>query len=59
MELSKRIIKYRAENKLSQTEFAKLVGVAPLTIHRAETGKCSKTTKALIEIVIGSEEGEE
>lgn len=50
-----KIVKYRAENHLSQTEFAKKVGVTPLTIHRAEQGKCSKTTKVLIELLIKEE----
>lgn len=50
-----KIVKYRAENHLSQAEFAQKVGVKPLTIHRAEQGKCSKTTKVLIENIIKEE----
>lgn len=51
-----KIVEYRAKHHLSQKEFADKVGVAPLTIHRAENGKCSKTTKTLIDLVIEKEE---
>ena len=44
-----KIVKYRAENHLTQGDLAKKIGVNPLTIHRAEQGKCSATTKILIE----------
>lgn len=50
-----KIVEYRAKKHLSQTEFARIVGVSPLTIHRAEQGKCSKTTKTLIELILKSE----
>ena len=51
----KKIVKYRAENRLSQEELAKRIGVKPLTIHRAEKGRCSMTTKILIEKEIKQE----
>ena len=51
----KPIVKYRAENHLTQEELAKRIGVKPLTIHRAENGRCSKTTKILIENEIKQE----
>ena len=51
-----KIVEYRAKNRLSQKEFADMVGVSPLTIHRAEQGKCSKTTKMLIDLIIKNEE---
>lgn len=51
-----KIVEYRAKHHLSQKEFADKVGVAPLTIHRAEKGKCSKTTKTLIDLIIEREE---
>lgn len=51
-----KIVKYRAENKLTQVELAEKVGVTPLTILRAENNnRCSKTTKTLIEEIIGKE----
>ncbi|MBO7733838.1 MAG: hypothetical protein J6S67_14845 [Methanobrevibacter sp.] len=51
-----RIVMYRAMNKITQAELANKVGVSPLTIHRAEKeNRCSKTTKALIEEIIGKE----
>lgn len=57
MDIAERLIEYRAENHLTQSEFAKLIGVNPLTIHRVEkSGKCSKTTKFLIEKVINKTE---
>ena len=57
MDLAERLIEYRAENHLTQTEFAKLIGVNPLTIHRVEkSGKCSKTTRFLIERIINKTE---
>lgn len=51
-----KIVEYRAKNRLSQTEFANKIGVSPITIHRAEQGKCSKTTKTLIDLVIDKKE---
>lgn len=51
-----KIVEYRAKHRLSQKEFADKVGVAPLTIHRAEQGKCSKTTKTLIDLIIDKQE---
>lgn len=57
MTLAEKMIAYRAKHNLSQTEFAKLVGVCYVTICRVENDNvCSKMTKAKIERVLS--EGE-
>lgn len=57
MTLAEKMIAYRAKHNLSQTEFAKLVGVCYVTICRVENDSvCSKMTKAKIERVLS--EGE-
>jgi len=57
MELSKRIILYRAKHKLTQAEFAKEVGIGVISVHRAENDSCGKIVKATIENYL-NEKGE-
>ncbi len=57
MDLAQRILVYRAKHRLTQAEFAEIVGVKPLTIHRAEHGQIGKVTKTKIELIL-NEEGE-
>lgn len=55
--LAEKIIEYRAKNKLSQYNFAKLTGLTQMTIFRIEAGMpCQKTTERRILNVI--EKGE-
>ena len=55
--LSERIIEFRANNNLTQKEFADRVGVCSLTIWRAENGdKVNKVSRIKIEKVIGKSE---
>lgn len=49
MTLAEKIIKYRADNGLSQYSFARLAGLTQMTIFRIENGKpCQKTTECRI-----------
>ena len=57
MTLSERMVAYRAEENISQTELAKRCGVSLQTINTVETEvqSPSKLTLAKIENVIGKE----
>ena len=55
MEIGKKIILYRALKGLTQEEFAKMVGVSTLTIHRAERNQVGAITRAKIEAIIDEE----
>lgn len=57
MSLSERMIKYRAENRVSQTELAQRCGVSLQTINSIEREQQtpSRVTLEKIELVIGKE----
>ena len=57
-DLIKRIVKYRAKHKLSQTDFAKLAGVSTQTINSIEnnTQSPTKVTVAKIEIILDEDD---
>ena len=58
MDLGKEILRYRAKHNLTQTELADKLGVALITIHRAEkNGTCGKLTRIKFEELL-KEEGE-
>lgn len=55
-ELAKACAYYRARNKLTQVEFAKICGIDRTTLIRAETGKkISAVTEAKIRIQLDNE----
>lgn len=60
--LSDDMVLYRAKNRLSQTELAKLCGLSTQTVNSIETDqqKPSRVTEAKIKLVIGviEKEGE-
>lgn len=58
MKLDERMVRYRAKERISQSELAKRCGVTLQTINSIETGAQtpSRVTKAKIEMIIGKEE---
>ena len=60
MTLREKMIMFRAKNRLSQPEFAKMCGLSTQTICSIETGqqKPSKITELKILLVIDPKEGE-
>lgn len=58
MSLAKRMIEYRAKERIKQQELADRCGVSKQTIYSIENGlqEPSKVTLAKIELVIGKEE---
>ena len=56
--LCEQMIKYRAKNRITQSELAKLCGLSTQTINSVETEqqKPSKITEAKIKLVIEEEE---
>ena len=58
MKLSERMVRYRAKERISQTELAKRCGVSLQTINSVENElqTPSKVTEAKIELVINEEE---
>lgn len=59
MNLSERMIEYRAKERISQNDLAERVGVTKQTIYSIENGyqDPSKVTRAKIEMVIGKDKG--
>ncbi len=57
MKLKDAVLLYRANNRLSQKEFAAKCGVTPQTIYNIETvgQNPSKTTKVRIKVVLGND----
>ena len=49
MELSEKILRFRAKHDLTQRQFAKLCGLSVRTIVSAENGEVSKFARAKIE----------
>lgn len=60
MTLSERMIRYRAEHRMSQSDLAKECGVSLQTVNSVEneTQSPSKVTVAKIELVIGGEDND-
>lgn len=60
MNLSERMIEYRAKERISQKELARRVGVTLQTINSIENGlqEPSRLTKAKIDLVINEKKGE-
>lgn len=58
MKLSERMVRYRAKERISQSELARRCGVSLQTINSVENDlqTPSKVTEAKIELVIGKEE---
>ena len=58
MDLSQRMVEYRARHDLSQAEFAERVGVSVMTVNMVERGiqSPSRLTREKIELVIKKEE---
>lgn len=57
MTLAEKIIRYRTDNRLTQSDFAKLIGITLMTVYRIENSKpCHKITERRILDVI--EKGE-
>lgn len=58
MKLSERMVRYRAKERISQSELARRCGVSLQTINSVENElqTPSKVTEAKIELVIGKEE---
>lgn len=56
-DLATRIVQYRAQNRLSQTEMAQKCGITAQTISLIERGaqKPTRVTLAKIEMIIGKE----
>ena len=44
------ILKFRNERKITQEEFARLVGVDRSTVTKWETGKCKPTADKLVKV---------
>lgn len=60
MTLSERMIRYRAEHRMSQSDLAKECGISLQTVNSVEneTQSPSKVTVAKIELVIGGEDND-
>lgn len=58
-ELGERMTVFRAKNRLTQAEFARLAGLSTQTVHCVETGQQtpSRTTLAKIELVLNGTMG--
>lgn len=59
MTLQERMVEYRAKERISQRELASRCDISVQTINSVENGvqEPSARTKAMIELVIGKEEG--
>ena len=59
--LAERMLVYRARNRLSQGDLAKMCGISLQTVYHIENGiqEPSKLTVAKIELVIGGQENAE
>lgn len=60
MDLSERIIRYRAKHRITQKEMAQRCGITPQTLCYIETGQQTpgKMTQTKIELVLETDDGD-